>query len=96
MSKCDDCNGACCRFVRIAVPRMPPDERRWAEMRGVITGNRFRIRSKCSNLGDDGRCKIYKSRPQVCAEYKCGGEMCLEARKAAGVDETTERETNDS
>ena len=83
MLLCDDCCGACCRFVSMTVPRMTPDQERWAAMHGTVKGVNWRIRSRCSKLDHDGKCSIYKSRPQVCAEYKQGGPQCLAAREQA-------------
>ena len=51
-------------------------------MRGRVTADTWRIRSKCENLGADGKCIIYDDRPDVCKEYKPGSEQCETARAA--------------
>ena len=71
-------------FVRLEIPRMSTDERRWAKMRGVLSkgGSIFRIHSPCKHL-IGGKCGIYENRPNVCKQYEVGGKMCKAAKKAA-------------
>jgi Fe-S-cluster containining protein len=40
---------------------------------------------KCMFLGDDRRCTIYPTRPNVCVGMQAGDEQCQEAREAAGL-----------
>jgi hypothetical protein len=82
MKICDTCGAACCRFVVIQVGPMNRDQRWWANMRGRLEGDWFRIRSKCACLTADGRCSQYEDRPEVCRKWEIGGKMCMAARKA--------------
>lgn len=78
---CSNCNGACCRSVRIKVGPMSQDQMRWARMRGTLNkGGQWRIRSVCEHLTDAGRCGIYETRPTLCREWVAGGAQCREAR----------------
>ena len=81
MSKCDKCGGACCRYVRIKVGAMMPDQERWANMRGTVDGDMWVIRAKCEHLTPAGKCGIYEWRPCVCREFDVGGAHCEDARK---------------
>jgi len=85
MSLCDDCGGACCRFVVVAIGEMTPDQRRWAEMRGPLTPVRegvlsWRLPVACPHL-TAAMCGIYDTRPDVCREFESGGKLCEAARK---------------
>jgi Fe-S-cluster containining protein len=77
---CNECGGACCRYVIMKVPPMGADEARWAGMRGVMYSQTWAIRSKCDQL-KDGRCVDYESRPDVCRQYACGGKLCKAAMR---------------
>src|SRR5262245_7304340 len=37
----------------------------------VLENRNVEIRHRCANLGDDGRCQIYASRPTICRDYDC-------------------------
>ena len=84
MCLCDDCGGACCRYVTINVGAMTPDQQRWATMRGDLEGLRWHIRSECEHLWKSGRCAIYSHRPEVCRDFDVGGEYCKDARARWG------------
>jgi Fe-S-cluster containining protein len=65
---------------------MTPDQRRWAEMRGLLTvaadgGMSWRLPVACRNLTADGRCGIYETRPDVCREFEAGGKLCKAAKE---------------
>jgi len=86
MSKCDDCNGACCRYVTIFIGNLSTDQARWAAMRGEVLGDgRWRLPVKCRYLNGDGRCGIYPFRPGVCRKFAVDGAECNAARAAEGV-----------
>ena len=78
--RCDDCNGACCRFVAVKIGHLTPDERRWAEMHGAVLGACWALPARCKHLTPKGRCGIYETRPDVCRGFAVGGEMCRLAR----------------
>lgn len=40
---------------------------------------------RCPNLKEDGRCRIYKSRPDGCKNLKFGGRECDEFRNDGGL-----------
>ena len=81
-SLCDNCHAACCRHVTIKVGAMTEDEARWANMRGTVNGDMWRLPVKCEQLGGDDRCMIYETRPDVCRKYAVDGPMCKAARAA--------------
>lgn len=39
----------------------------------------------CFWLTDDGKCKHYEHRPQICRDFEMGGEDCLRMRAEAGL-----------
>lgn len=83
MSACDECGGACCRSVSVFVGNTTPDQRRWAELHGImIRHGSWRFPMRCACLSAEGRCQIYETRPGVCRTFAAGGQMCLEAQKA--------------
>jgi Fe-S-cluster containining protein len=40
---------------------------------------------QCKFLGEDKKCSIYPTRPNVCVGMQAGDEQCQEARQAAGL-----------
>ncbi len=95
MLPCDTCGGACCRFVVVAIGELTADQRRWAEMRGPVDfaykgAFLWRLPVACQNLAEDGMCRIYASRPDVCREFEVGGELCKKARGYRGETKETD------
>lgn len=37
----------------------------------VMPSGLVRIRHRCDQLTDDGRCRIYDARPQICRSFDC-------------------------
>ena len=79
---CDDCGAACCRYVTIHVGPLSEDEKTWAETRGSVKGEMWRLRSVCEHLDRRGHCRVYPVRPQVCVDFVIGGKLCRAARAA--------------
>ena len=94
--ECDLC-GACCRTFPIFAsqqdaerqPRLAVEGRRlspWLE-----TPNwRYQLyplpfHQTCCFLGEDKRCDIYATRPEVCREFAAGSTQCQEARVRIGL-----------
>lgn len=82
---CADCNGACCRNVRVVAKHLTADQAQWAELHGALRGDQWYIAAKCSALDDAGRCTIYHARPHVCRDYMPAGRDCLAAREVVGL-----------
>jgi Fe-S-cluster containining protein len=77
MKSCEECKGECCRSFAIQIPRPEEfedfDDIRWyfyhkpafvyidSEDDWIVE-----IPVKCSNLDDDGKCRIYDKKPSVC------------------------------
>lgn len=83
MSLCDNCNGACCRWLLIGNKRdMHRDDIIFFLTRGCkeMDGALWR-KDVCPKLADNGRCSIYPKRPLTCAAFKMGGAYCLSCRK---------------
>ena len=55
----------------------------WEKEYRLTCGNR------CPMLGDDKKCGIHPTRPNVCVEFEVGGEECNELRLAAGLPQLT-------
>ena len=76
---CDHCPAKCCRYF--ALPIDTPTNRtdfefiRWYllhEHASVFTEDDtwyLLVHTVCKHLGDDHRCGIYETRPQICREY---------------------------
>jgi len=77
VEKCKRC-GKCCRIMDFPFPPGKPskDFIRWAkfhEKTKIVKqrdGYWIRFELKCSKL-KNGRCSIYKNRPELCKEYSC-------------------------
>ncbi len=76
---CEYCPGKCCRYF--ALPIETPTSRKDFEfVRWYLLHDRATIftedddwyllvHTKCKHLGDDNRCGIYTTRPQICRDY---------------------------
>lgn len=88
MISCENCNGACCRWVMLG--KIPPQEARgvaeWAHARGakVLNGVLF-LPHRCPMLAQFGGCAIYPTRPAPCKNMKVGGVVCLACRELEGI-----------
>jgi Fe-S-cluster containining protein len=92
-----DCCGACCgayfifasdedahREPRIAQEaRKLPESHATAEYRYHLYPLPFL--QACGFLGDDRRCTIYETRPDVCRQFAAGGHQCQLARERKGL-----------
>lgn len=78
---CDHCNGACCLTVA-EVPATTAERNAWPYWLRLetVAAEHFGPLDSCPWL-EDGRCRHYDIRPQMCREYPVGGVHCLEARE---------------
>ena len=77
---CDHCTGKCCKYF--ALPIETPTTRkdfdfiRWYLLHDratVFTEDEdwyLLVHTRCKHLLPDNRCVLYKSRPQICRDYK--------------------------
>ena len=77
---CAECEKACCRYFTVPLDK-PEDEDDFDAMTWYILhegvsifidgeGDWFvNIASRCRKLGDDGLCRIYKKRPEICRDH---------------------------
>ena len=68
---CKKC-GACCKYTAVMIGQPDEDGVRWSAYHGHRLFEKegqlvVFIPNRCSQLGDDNLCKIYKDRPNVCA-----------------------------
>jgi Fe-S-cluster containining protein len=55
------------------------------------------IGKRCPMLGDDNKCTIYPTRPNVCVGFRPGGKQCRELREVAHeCSEQTQKETREN
>lgn len=94
--ECDSC-GACCRSFSIFASR--EDAIREPRIRNAAMPVPEHLRterecyqlfplpflSACSFLGEDARCTIYASRPDVCRGFEAGSDQCQQARLQHGL-----------
>ncbi len=101
MSLCDKCfhPGACCKNFRLtlesgnsfAAGMLKGEAKAAAEWRNLPflpsrRGSDGRWKWKCSELGADGRCNIYESRPGVCRAYIPASDgLCVHFKGAEGT-----------
>jgi Fe-S-cluster containining protein len=76
---CDHCPAKCCRYF--ALPIDTPDTWeeydfiRWYMIHGRVSvfvedGTWYMVvHTDCKHLGEDNRCGIYETRPQICRDY---------------------------
>lgn len=84
---CSVCKGACCEYMVLNVDHLRPDVQKWFEYHGEeYAGVASRLDTKnmiidqqCLQLTMNGKCGIYKSRPEICKALKPGSKMCVEA-----------------
>jgi Fe-S-cluster containining protein len=76
---CDHCIAKCCRYFALPIDA-PEDKSDFEFMRWFLLHERatvFRegetwyllVHTTCRHLGDDNRCGIYDTRPQICRDY---------------------------
>jgi Fe-S-cluster containining protein len=73
MSKClnnqEKCKSACCRYF-VFNCKIDEEMIKYYNMHEntYAKDNQVFILNKCKNLGEDGKCMIYKTRPKICRE----------------------------
>ena len=93
--QCDLCGACCCTFpVYVSAedaerePRIALKGRNWPSIskRPAGSTNCFRSRFRMRVfLGNDNRCNIYHTRPEVCRRFEAGSDQCQEARRHSGL-----------
>ncbi len=76
---CDYCSAKCCRYFALPVETPETagelDNIRWYLLHGfasVFIDEEtwyVLVHTVCKHLGDDNRCGIYETRPQICRDY---------------------------
>lgn len=76
---CNHCPAKCCRYFALPIDKPKVwqdfDYIRWYllhEQSAVFTdddGWYLLVQNRCKHLGDDNRCGIYDTRPQICRDY---------------------------
>ena len=79
------CGGACCKSFKLPVKLFDSDDvNRWLELHASDKeGEALRFDTSC-NMLCDGKCSIYKERPQMCKDYAVGSQSCREAIQRHG------------
>lgn len=90
MISCENCNGACCRYLFIGKPSNR-EALLFLSARGAkdLGDGRLAIPSRCPMLGEktgEGAqpCLIYASRPSACVRFLPNSKDCRKARKLEG------------
>ena len=66
---CKQC-GACCKVFAIKRVVKTKSIMDYAAARGyTFDGNVMLVPSPCPQLTEDGKCRIYETRPQLCRDY---------------------------
>lgn len=78
---CKDCNGACCRWLKMDYGRRDRDIEPWIKARGGLwLDGAYWLPHVCPKL-KEGKCCIYEGRPLTCRVFKVSSADCLTARK---------------
>ena len=71
---CLEC-GLCCSgkvFEEMTVNLKESKYFKSANLIATDTSSKYRVKFPCNNLQEGNKCSIYRNRPQVCIDYKCG------------------------
>lgn len=80
MITCEECGGECCRNVSIEIDE-PETKEDWDEIRWFLYHENIIVykdnekdwlvefQTKCKNLDENNKCKIYEKRPKTCREH---------------------------
>jgi Fe-S-cluster containining protein len=93
---CDLCGGCCCTFPIFAAEadatREPRVRMEGKKLEPWLATPLWRYQlyplpfhEACCFLGDENRCTIYETRPDVCRAFAPGSPQCQEARASIGV-----------
>jgi Fe-S-cluster containining protein len=86
MVTCEDCKGKCCKYIAIETD-IPDclddwDQIKWLLMHegvSVYLDNEgdwvVEVTTRCKNLGENNKCKIYDTRPDLCEDHEV--ETCV-------------------
>lgn len=80
---CDHCTAKCCRYFALPI-ETPTELRDFEYIRWYLLHDRatvftedgdwyLLVHTVCKHLGEDNRCGIYETRPQICREYSTVG-----------------------
>ncbi|MBW2968848.1 YkgJ family cysteine cluster protein [Candidatus Woesearchaeota archaeon] len=86
MITCEECGAKCCRYIAVEMDEPDClddwDKIKWLLMHegvSVYLDNDgdwiVEVTTKCKNLGDDNKCKIYDTRPDLCRDHDA--ETCV-------------------
>jgi len=77
---CRICRGACCRFVMFPIT-VSENDKEWLEFHnGIKQTDMIEISIPCRHL-TDGKCSIYKTRPNICRKAEPGDSVCIRSIK---------------
>lgn len=76
---CEYCTAKCCRYFALPIEE-PETFKDYEFIRWFLLHDRasvfkedddwyLLVHTKCKHLGDDNRCGIYETRPQICRDY---------------------------
>jgi uncharacterized protein len=80
MVTCKQCDGECCKYVTVSFAE-PEDKEDWDEIKWWLMHKNVKVykdtegdwivefSTPCKNLGEDNKCQIYETRPQVCRDH---------------------------
>ena len=78
-SICAECGGACCKIFNVQDKHyMMPAAEEWMRARGALENARFiGLLHPCPLLDEDGRCKNYRKRPDLCRAFSVNSKECI-------------------
>lgn len=86
-TSCENCNGACCRWIRFETGGSNRGALEFFRARGcVYADGAWLVPSRCPKLTQEGTCEIQERKPLSCRVFQEGGEVCKQCRKAEGIE----------
>jgi Fe-S-cluster containining protein len=83
MTDCEKCGGTCCKVVYFAAK---PEHIEFVKTTRTCYEVPFGLLmpSRCQHLGEDNKCQIYETRPQICRDFEVGSYFCRMMRETCG------------
>lgn len=75
---CDLCKGACCETMTLVL-KEDTETYKWIVLYGTPTDRGVIFDTPCKMLAKDGRCRIHKTRPKICSQFRVGSKACRRA-----------------
>ena len=77
MNPCFICGGLCCQVIK--APLIGGEIAEVLKLRSLhYDDSTCLLDCRCCQLTHEGRCAVYETKPQRCADFEVGGALCRE------------------